>query len=1138
MQIRLIEEYEGTDIQVMPVDEDEGRLPLTKMYGPVLLKENLTAVRKTSRSDELSGSKTLESVSDLFYVQDKLARRIILQGEAGYGKTVFCLKVLDCWSKAKLLSRASEGETGGGSVETRHISEQTEGAQGSESERISGKKLTTLAQHKRNALQSSLSTDDDDDDDDDDDAEEEEEEEDRELLTCLSLFDLVFYVPLRHAKHGTSSIVDLVIESISDCEQETEHKIKQMLRDGKIKSLVILDGLDEWRAPDTCRIQGFPDSDGLVNFSLLCTMRPWRMVSLRLGLKSKCDKVVQILGLKSSSIKTIIRKVLVNFYGLELSTPRYKEKFSYFYKKAKLPELESLMEIPLMLTSSCLVWNEEDETSKEKSIEHGDSSSDTSDRTESDEGDFDAEPADRSEEDEGESDAETADRSESDQGNPDAETAYRNEGDEGDPDAETADRSEEDEGDSDKETADRNECDEGDSDEETADRSEEDEGDSDEETADRNECDEGDSDSETTDRNKGDQGDFDSLTSDRNESAQGDSDSHLSDRNESDQGDSDSLSSDRNESDQGDSDSQSSERNQSDQEEPDSETADRNEGDQAKTYFMTAFYLKLEEITITRAENKHGTVKSFLDEKRKKHARSLNVPGTKKKKKKKKKKILLRFPPIIDFIEILKPVGRLAFKDLVSKKPHLVFPKNKLEREIGLPDWDPVELAQKAGILSQAKAPGLPFKQMVSLSFYHKSIQEFIAALYMSCGDEEALESFRKHCNSVDKVMELSNMIMFVFGLDPVVGCQLSKHVTGVINGDADIIKYREFRESFRDSEKVEELCKMQRKWFREMKHNLSFTHNTDQTPTLHATDVYLDRRSDRRDVRVASELVSMKDNSIVSVYLNYIEHPVRSIIRHLPGCKYLTSLYTNARPDTKDMELLAKLLPKLVHLQCVRCAYGYHGPCPRVQQLPALRILRLRCIKMTKYVTLPPQIQNLELCNVIYPRRILASLPGCLHLTSLDISLSIHERGCELEELVRVLPQLHQLQYIRYDGSLCFSERTIFVAIVSALQHLTQLKHIRLECTFPYDEGTLLVTPRMKQLQTVEMYKVNMSARRWTEFISSLLTVQHTVHVTLNDTNIDCDSLKTIHSSQRYAVKRNRMAWFDMHFLDDVDDG
>ena len=702
------------------------------------------------------------------------------------------------------------------------------------------------------------------------------------------------------------------------------------------------------------------------------------MVSLRFALDSTCDKVIQILGLKNESIETVISNVLVNFYGLKISSDLYKEKFSNFCKKARSLELKSLMKIPLMLTASCLVWNEEGDSSNEIQL------------------------------------------------------------------------------------------------------------------------------------------------------------------------------------------------------------------DKVKSYFITFFYLKLKEITITRAENKYDIVSSFLVQKRQNPNMSLNVPS-----------ILLGFQPIIDFIEIVKPVGRLALQDLVSDEPHLVFPRNKLEREIG---ESKVELALKAGILSQTKAPGLSYQQRVSVSFYHKSIQEFMAALYMTCGDTEALVSFRSHCNTVDMVMELSNMIMFVCGLDPAIGCQLSEHAKNVVNGDVEFIQYREKQDN---NYQIKELYRIQCKWFSEMKQNLSYIQHTDCTPTLHVTDVFLDDDSDDDNVSVASELVSMEDNSIVCVYLCSVRRPVHSIIRHLPGCKHLTALYIRYFANTQKVEPLVKVLPQLVQLQCVEYGYSYHGEeCSptdtaivrAIQHLPSLRSIKLsqitltdtvtlppmletvelflitnahfilpsvcECIQLksiklesitlTDTVTLPPQLQKVKLRGVHHVRFILPSLPGCPHLSSLHIEYLDIMQDCNL--LASVLPQLPYLQFIHYNGfgSDCASAGHVALAsvlqhltqlkhkqylyyddelyecgpasdtaVVSALQHLTQLRHIELSRIDLGDGETLLVTPHMTQLQKVKLWLVQMTARRWTEFLSSLHNVHHTVHVTLVNTNIDRDTVNTIHNSPNLTVTK-----------------
>ena len=915
----LIKLYEGATrfVQVTPLEE-EG-LPLPQIYGSVLIEQNLSAMKKTRKQDEPDGTRTLKSVKDMFYVKNKFARIIILTGEAGYGKTVFCFKLIDSWSKGS--QKNDKAKKIGGFENTKDVDNQTEEIQGDESERGTGYTLggTREANGSLQPRQKQLNA-------------MQNEQEDRDMQSCLSLFDLVFYVPLRHAKHGIESIVNLVCDSVHECDQKTEHKIKQMLCDSNIQCLVILDGLDEYQIPDTCRVRGFPDRDGLVNCTLLCTMRPWRMISLQPGLDASFDKMVQIQGLTSSSVKSVISNILVNFHGLQLSSELYEEKFSRFCKKAKQPELKLLMRIPLMLTASCLVWNEEDE----------------------------------------------------------------------------------------------------------------------------------------------------------------------------------------------------------------------NEIDQDTSYFMTFFYLKLKEIIITRAENRHVIVKSFFEKQQKPDPR-LNLPD-----------ILLEFETIIDFIEILKPVGRLALEDLLSKEPHLVFPRNKIEREIG---QSKVELAMKTGLLSQTKAPGLSYRQRVSLSFYHKSIQEFIAALYMTCGDSKALVSFRTHCNTVDKVMELSNMIMFVCGLDPMVGCKLSEHIKNVVNSDTDIIQYREKQEN---KYKIGVLYEMHCKWYSEMKQNLSFTHNTDRTPTLHVTDVCLDNDE---DVLVASELVSMEDNSIVSVYLEFIEHPVHSIIQHLPRCKHLTALYIMDITDTQDRELLAEVLPQLVQLQCV--AYGVRllpsaENCPSadtavvraVQHLPALRrikldsitltdtvtplenvklnyvrpahfilpsLCRLTCIglsaiTLTDTVTLPPQLQKVELRFVGPAHFILPSLPECPHLTSLHIQGLYTMEDCEV--VASVLPQLPHLQYINYNGDDSECGSAGHAAVVSALQHLTQLTRIKLSHIDLGDVG-LLLKSHMTRLQKVKLGWVKTSPRRWREFVWSLLNVQHTVHVTLEFTDIDGDTVNIIHYLPNCTVKK-----------------
>ena len=104
--MQLLELYEdATNCIPVLLENDEG-LPLSEIYAPLLIEEDLDAMKMTRRPDEPSGSKMLDNVQGVFYVRDqdwskKLSTRILIKGEAGSGKSVFCLKLVENWSHIK-----------------------------------------------------------------------------------------------------------------------------------------------------------------------------------------------------------------------------------------------------------------------------------------------------------------------------------------------------------------------------------------------------------------------------------------------------------------------------------------------------------------------------------------------------------------------------------------------------------------------------------------------------------------------------------------------------------------------------------------------------------------------------------------------------------------------------------------------------------------------------------------------------------------------------------------------------------------------------------------------------------------------------------------------------------------------------
>ena len=808
----LIKQYEAATrcIPVMPLEDDEG-VSLPEIYGSVLVEEDVKAMKKTRRPDGRSDNKTLDSIKDMFYIENGLAKRIFLKGEAGHGKTVLCLKLIESWSNLKHLDNFKESRDS--------VHEKT-------SDSSHAVHNTAISKSSRRLT-----------------------DEDKDIQSCLSEFNFVFFVPLRNAKHGTSSIVDLVCDNVSG-DENTKQKIKKILENGNITCMVILDGLDEWRAPDTCRVQGIPDSDGLVNCVVLYTMRPWRLVNLRLGLDGSCDKVVQIIGLKHDSIETVIRNVLINFYGMQRNSDVFWMVQQKYSRRAKHPMIETLMSIPLMLVASCLVWYEEDEILKK--VEQGTIS-------------------------------------------------------------------------------------------------------------------------------------MWSLDTD------------------------------------------------------------------VVTNFITSLILKLVELSITRAENKHRAVKCFLDEKRK-SPNKLDVP------------ILSDFKHIIDFLEVIKPVSVFALQALVSKETKLVFPKDELEREIG---QSTVELALNAGILSQNKAPGVSYQQRISVSFFHKTVQEFVAALCIACGGSDSFTTFCTHCTTVEKVIELSDVIMYVCGLNPAIGCQLcahTAHIMNIANKDTHILQYME--KGMLDPESVnvaaiKEFNNMQYKWFGEIKQNLSYTRNTDFKVAFHICDVHLGAFSDQGFVDMISEIMSNGNEHIKSVFLHGSKPSVGGIIKYLPLCRNITTLYIDYIASKPTLEELASVIPQMVRLQHVR----YRGGLVRIADSAVLNSLQLtdtlKCIELlnidlTEKVTLTniSQLETVVLQTIHLAGFILPSLFLCSHLKHVEL------KDITLTEKV-TLTNMSQLETI------VLQKIQNADLILPSLLLCRQLKHVELKDITLTETVTLTLT-KVSQLETV----------------------------------------------------------------------
>ena len=333
-----------------------------------------------------------------------------------------------------------------------------------------------------------------------------------------------------------------------------------------------------------------------------------------------------------------------------------------------------------------------------------------------------------------------------------------------------------------------------------------------------------------------------------------------------------------------------------------------------QSFSKTHLYLSLIDLMIqnaARKQNKQGSMEQNL-------AASLSSdrennpsshPGL--------PKILKSFNHISNYIDMLLPFCELAFTDLMSAETKLVFNKGQLERRLGKSH---VDLAHRLGLISQAKVRsdiGCP--QNVSVSFYHKSVQELLAAMYMTCGNQDAVTAFCGYCSTLEKVWETANITMFVVGLDPSFGCRICEHITNIVNSDQGISEYRRTLDIYGTGQgRVKQLYDTQCQWYRELTHNWTVIGDTSPPPSLHVTDIYLTRLSDSDTVRLTGDLMPANLGSIVSVKLWNVDHPLHGVVQYLSQCPNLSALHI-FMPNTENLDLLVSVIPRLTQLTNVR---------------------------------------------------------------------------------------------------------------------------------------------------------------------------------------------------------------------------
>ena len=123
----------------------------------------------------------------------------------------------------------------------------------------------------------------------------------------------------------------------------------------------------------------------------------------------------------------------------------------------------------------------------------------------------------------------------------------------------------------------------------------------------------------------------------------------------------------------------------------------------------------------------------------------------------------------------LSDLGKLAYLGLENNNTRTVFSQEEAVRVGG-------EAILDVGLLTKVRSDS-PLSPSCLFTFGHKSIQECIAAVYIS-NDQIAFNKFNKYLDSVIKVYDCQLLVTFICGLNPVFGEELIQKIKHISDTD------------------------------------------------------------------------------------------------------------------------------------------------------------------------------------------------------------------------------------------------------------------------------------------------------------------------------------------------------------------
>ncbi|XP_060607915.1 uncharacterized protein LOC132760047 [Ruditapes philippinarum] len=456
------------------------------------------------------------------------------------------------------------------------------------------------------------------------------------------------------------------------------------------------------------------------------------------------------------------------------------------------------------------------------------------------------------------------------------------------------------------------------------------------------------------------------------------------------------------------------------------------------------------------------------------------------------------------FYSLITSLAELAYQTLFHKNRENTLVFDRTVADIYL-KADDMKLSLFSGILSESRSKTL-IREISKVSFSHKTVQEFFAAIFIS-SQSDAQKTVVEKCRNVQDILDMSKICEFISKMNADLMCEISNDLMSVINEDEET---RDYRTRTRDEDflyNTPPLYNIQ-KMFMSCLQEMPESENIQ----LCLQDFFIDEDT-VVDSKLLQRLLKQNKTNIKSLYINMYNtsSSLREIIDlfSLTDLSHIQKLYYYGGRE-KEAEITRILFPSLQYVTLwggtwINDEENLSENLARVQNLQYLYI---------RYFTLSHKILE-TFYNFISAQKSMKELT----LEGLDCKEHKYRRH-DCKRLNLDLSQHSTLSKL----NLSWLPGRLQLNITTPSLVNVRLSRINLD-----DESSLLLSRDMLNIERVELVGIEMSAESLQNFITVLKNLPQSVTVEMSaiKPRTEYDRVReNIRSSQTFHVIQDEDDW------------